>query len=300
MSSFAPARSSLASAVPVRPLRFDLDPAVVPPTWYAGDRTLSLFWTALSLLFPEGERFFVESVKRFRDQVDDPALQAQIAGFMAQEAMHGKGHRALNGLCADHGIAIQPALEHQLRGLLDLARRVLSPTSQLAVTCALEHMTALMAEQLLGDPRHHGAIDPSLRGLWLWHALEEAEHKAVAFDVYRAVGGGYLRRTSIMLLVTVIFVIEVMNVWIRLVRADGARPGWRGWTRAIGFLFGKPGLVRRELPGYLGVFRPGFHPDRRDTRALVETWRATLFGDGGLLTAALRSSRSASSSSSRA
>ncbi|MCE9575861.1 MAG: metal-dependent hydrolase [Deltaproteobacteria bacterium] len=288
MSSFAPARSPVADpAVPIRPLVFDLEAAHVPPDWYAGDRTLSLFWTALSLLFPEGERFFVESVKHYRDQISDPVLQEQIAGFMAQEAMHGKGHRALNALCADQGIGIQPALERQLRGLLIGARRVLSPKSRLAVTCALEHMTALMAEQLLGDPRHHGAIDPSLRGLWLWHALEEAEHKAVAFDVYRAVGGGYARRTAIMLLATAIFVLEVMNVWIRLVRADGARPGVRGWARAVGFLFGKPGLVRRQLPGYLAYFRPGFHPDRRDTGALVEIWRARLFGEGGLLTAAL-------------
>jgi hypothetical protein len=288
MSTFAPARTiAPAPAVPIRPLVFELSAEAVPPTWYGGDRTLSLFWTALSLLFPEGERFFVASVRHYRDRIDDPVLKDQIAGFMAQEAMHGKGHRALNALCAGHGVEIQPELERQLRWLLVGVHRLLSPRSQLAVTCALEHMTALMAEQLLGDPRHHGAIDPNLRGLWLWHALEEAEHKAVAFDVYRAIGGGEVRRGAIMALATVVFVAEVINVWTRLVKADGARPGLRGWARAIGFLFGKPGLVRRELPGYLAYFRPGFHPDRRDTRALVETWRARLFGEDGLLTAAL-------------
>lgn len=119
--------------------------------------------------------------------------------------MHGREHRVLNDITAAHGHAEAAMVERRLRGLLEFARRVLPKRSQLAVTCALEHFTAILAENLLGDPRQQADLDPSVRAPGQWHALEESEHKAVAFDVYRAVGGGYWRRTTTMLYTTAIF-----------------------------------------------------------------------------------------------
>lgn len=266
-----------------RRLDFDFDPARVPRDWYRGDAHLTTFWNALSLLFPEGERFFVESVRRYRDRIEDAALRDAIDGFIGQEAMHGRSHRAFNDLVRTQGIDVAAAAESQLRRLLDLGRRTLSRKGQLAVTCALEHYTAILAEQLLATADHRDAADDSVRGLWVWHALEESEHKAVAFDVYRAVGGGYARRVGIMLLTSAFFWGETLNVYVRFLRARGRAGDLRGWARAIVYFWGKPGLFRALVPAYLDYFRPGFHPNDRDTEALLARWRERLFGEGGEL-----------------
>lgn len=269
--------------IPRRDLALDLDPANVPRDWANDDPFLTSFLNALSLLFPEGEKFFVESVKQARAKVDDPVLQQEIVGFIGQEAMHGKEHRAFNELLVAHGYPYAPRIDRQLRGFLKRVRRVLSPMSQLAVTTALEHFTAILAEQLLRDPRMHGDIDPTVRGLWLWHALEESEHKAVAFDVYRAAGGGYARRVAIMLLTTVFFFLVQSLAHARLM-ADRKilwKP-WR-WVRGATRMWIWPGYFIRLLPAYLAYFRPSFHPNDRDTNTLLATWRDTLFGDAGAL-----------------
>jgi predicted metal-dependent hydrolase len=266
-----------------RRVDFDFDPAVVPRDWYRNDPHLTTFWNALSLLFPEGERFFVESVRRFRDRIEDPEQRAAIDAFIAQEAMHGRGHRAFNDMVRARDLAVSGPAERQLRRLLAFARRTLTTRGQLAVTCGLEHFTAILAEQLLRHEDHRDAGHQSVRPLWVWHALEESEHKAVAYDVYRAVGGGYARRVAVMLITTAVFFAEVFNVHVRFLHAEGQLTNVRGWLRSLDYFWIRPGLFRKLVPAYLDYFRPGFHPDDRDTAALLDTWRERLFGDAGEL-----------------
>src|SRR2546423_13806722 len=162
-----------------RDVELGLNAREVPRDWCAGDAYQTTFMLALSLLFPEGERFFVESVKQHASCVTTDALRRDVAGFIGQEAMHGREHRAFNELIVAHGYTAAPKIDAALGRLLRFVRRVLSPRSQLAVTCALEHFTAMLAEQLLASDKMRSNIDPSVRRLWIWHALEESEHKAV-------------------------------------------------------------------------------------------------------------------------
>ena len=273
--------------IPRRDIELALDPAVVPRDWCADDAFQTTFLNALSLLFPEGERFFVESVKAHRDAVTDPALARAVAGFIGQEAMHGREHRAFNALLVAHGHACAPAVDRWLKGfLMTVRRKILSPRSQLAVTTGLEHFTAMLAEALLARPEMRGDIHPAMQPLWLWHALEESEHKAVAFDVYRAADGGYARRVAIMLLTTAVFFAVHAGVHARLMaeRKILWKP-WR-WLRGATRLWISPGFLTRLVPAYLAYFRPGFHPDDRDTRALLAHWREALFDERGELRAA--------------
>ena len=260
-----------------------LDPGTIPRDWCHDDAYQTTFLAALSLLFPEGERFFVDSVKHHRTHVTDAALAHDVAGFIGQEAMHGKAHRALNDLFVGHDLPSAPRIDRALRHFLRAVRARQPALSQLAVTCALEHFTAMLAEALLGDPRMRAELDASVRALWLWHALEEAEHKAVAFEVYRAAGGGYLRRVALMALTTVVFFAAHAAAHARLMADRGilARP-WT-WVRGAARLWLWPGYFTRLVPAYLAYFRPGFHPDDRDTRELLAHWRAELFGPGGAL-----------------
>ena len=257
-------------------------PQQIPRDWCHSDAYQTSFLNALSLLFPEGEKFFVDSVKQFRDQA--PGLEREITGFIGQEAMHGKEHRALNDLIVEHGYVSAPKIDATLRRFLKLVRRTLPPKSQLAVTCALEHFTAMLAESLLTDDRMRNDLDPAVRELWIWHALEEAEHKAVAFDVYQAAGGGYVRRVAVMLLTTAIFFAAQAIAHARLM--IDRRILWKPWTwvRGAARFWISPGYFTRLVPAYLAYFRPSFHPNDRDTEAVLASWRDQLFGEQGLLT----------------
>lgn len=270
-------------AIPRRDVDFDLRPDVVPRDWCSEDAFTTTFLNALSLLFPEGEKFFVESVKQHRAHVSDPELASAVTGFMGQEAMHGKEHRAFNQLLVEHGFTNAPEVEARLRVFLKGVRKTLSPASQLAVTCALEHFTAMLAEALLSDERMQGELDPAVRGLWMWHALEESEHKTVAYDVYLAAGGTYARRIANMLLTTVVFFVATALVQARLMNKRGILTKPWTWLGGIKRLWIYPGYMTRLVPAYLAYFKPRFHPAERDTRELLETWEALLFGTEGSL-----------------
>lgn len=251
--------------------------------WYKDSPFLTTFWTTLSTLFPEGETFFVDSVKNYRDQVTDPVLKAQVSGFIGQEAMHSKEHAAFNELADKHGF---PAanLDRDLGYLLGFARKVLPKKTQLAVTVCLEHYTAILAEQLLRDPAHQANIqDPEAMKLWMWHALEENEHKIVAYDVYNLVGGGYLQRTLVMLITTLIFFSVVGLGHIRMLWADGKLFDIKNNLKGMWFLWGFKGLFPKLLPQYLDFFRPGFHPNDHDTVQLLDDWRQKMLSAGGML-----------------
>ncbi len=277
----------MTTEIPRRQLDFAFDPAAVPRDWMNDDAFLTTHLDALSLLFPEGERFFVESVKQHKAFVTDPALQEAVRGFIGQEAMHGKEHRAFNEMLVGHGYREAPHVERRLRGFLKSVRKVLSPKSQLAVTCALEHFTATLAEALLDSPRMRNEFDASVRHLWLWHALEESEHKAVAYDVYRAAGGGYGRRVGLMMLTTFVFFVALAITQGRLMKTRGIL--WKPWTwvRGLGRLYVWPGHFSRLIPAYFQYYLPRFHPNDRDTTQLLGDWRTQLFGERGELSARL-------------
>jgi len=273
--------------IPRRRIDLTFDPVAVPRYWYASDPTLTMFWNAFSLLLPEGERFFVDSVRHYRDSITDPALKAAVAGFVAQESMHGKEHDALNEMIAAQGFECAESLESKLKWLLDVGRKF--PAShQLAITCALEHFTATIGEALLRDDAHQNNIDPLVRDLWRWHALEESEHKAVAYDVYVATNGSYAIRVAYMVIASVILAFVMGGYQARLVQVDGQLLNFRSWFKSFDTIWGRTGLFRRLAFEYLDYFRPGFHPNDHDSGELISTWRERLFGKDGSLTARSR------------
>jgi hypothetical protein len=144
---------------------------------------------------------------------------------------------------------------------------------QLAATCALEHLTAILAHQLLSDERVMAGAHPAMAALWRWHAAEEIEHKAVAFDVFRAAGGTERERRGIMIVASVIFWAKVIEHQVKMMRTDGILASPRAWWALGRFLFVRPGALRRILPDYAAYFRRGFHPWQLDDRALIVAWR---------------------------
>jgi hypothetical protein len=270
--------------VPTRRMSFEASLRDLP-RHFAGDGDLIAghVIAALSSVFPDGEDYFVRSVRHFRDQITDPALRRQVAGFIGQEAVHGREHRVLNDRLAQLGYPTKQ-YETFTRVGLRLRERVAPAKANLAATAALEHFTATLAELVLRNEEIRTLMGAdAVRDLFVWHALEESEHKAVAFDVYRAVGGGERLRVWTMNFFRFGFVLGMgLSVVISLLgdRATYRRGNLRrSWRRFKSSPILDPALWAR-LKDYN---RSDFHPDDSDTTELVQTWRAELFGEHGTL-----------------
>ena len=270
--------------IPTRRISFDATFDDVPRHFAAGGDLIGSHLTAtLSSVFPDGEDFFVRSVRRFRDQITDPELKRQVTGFIGQEAVHGREHRAFNARLAELGYPTQLYERMTKRGLA-IRDRFVPAVSNLAATAALEHFTATMAELLLTDEAARAEFGhPAVRDLFVWHALEECEHKSVAFDVYRAIGGSERTRVWTMKGLRIGFIVGALVQVVVSLFGDPAtyRPG--NLRRSIGVMRRSP-LMSRELWNRLCEYdRPDFHPDDRDTTELVARWRDELFGAAGTL-----------------
>ena len=266
-----------ANTLTITPQRMDFDFAGVPKHWFDNDPVLSHFLNALSLTFPDGERFFVDAVRAFRDTVKDPERQKEISGFIGQEAMHSLEHDSFNTMLAAQGYREQAEGGQKLaRYLIRQGRERLSEKKQLAATAALEHITAILANRLLKDPVMLESMDPAVRELWMWHAIEEIEHKAVAFDLYQDVCGDYRLRVRVLLAASLALASYTSKYTWAFLKQDNLHRNPLVLARGAWRLFGFNGLLTRTVPDFLQFLRPGFHPWQEDNSALVARWRNVL------------------------
>ncbi|MEA3001901.1 MAG: uncharacterized protein QOH81_689 [Sphingomonadales bacterium] len=239
--------------------------------WLGGDPVGSTMYDALSVTFPKGEAFFVESVRAFRDDAP-PRLAAEIKAFTTQEVMHSREHVQFNRRAVEAGYDMA-ALERRVDERLELVRSR-PPIVNLAATMALEHFTAILAHQLLGNPRHLAGADPESAALWRWHSIEEIEHKGVAYDTWLHATRGWPRgkrwkvKAKVMLFVTRNFIVDRAHGTLNLLAQDGIT-GPRAWARLFWFSFVRPGMMRKILGAWFAFFLPGFHPWKHDDRALI-------------------------------
>lgn len=246
--------------------------------WLGGDPVGTAFFNALSATFPLGERFFIDSVKPFRDR-GSPELQAQIAAFVRQEALHTREHVVFNDHMAAQGYDLA-AMEARTRERLEIAR-ARHPVAMLGATVAMEHFTAILAHAVLSDPRHFAGASDEVRRMWTWHALEEIEHKGVAYDTFLAVTAElpplrrWWLRVRLMLLSTWHLGITTTQNMADMFRHDGLVSA-RTSGRCLAYLFVRPGILRQALPAYLSFFLPGWRPWRRDDRPLLRRAEAEL------------------------
>ncbi len=261
-----PRTRAAAREIAPRPLKLNV-PADTPRHWFDGDPYLTHVMNALSLTFPEGERLFIHAVRDAREHVKDPVLERQVRGFLAQESLHRREHDVFNAWLRTLGVDVD-AYYREIEALLSVDEPRAPALVRLAVTCALEHFTAILAAQWLTRDDLRMRAHPNVRPLWTWHALEELDHKAVAFDVYRAAGGSYLLRVTIMLSVTVTFLLKVSSLHARLMRWDGQR-SLGVWLRGFWRSWGPRGHFTALIPAYLRYFKPGFHPWENDDSALI-------------------------------
>ncbi|WP_375191561.1 metal-dependent hydrolase [Marinobacter sp.] len=246
----------------------------VPQYWLDNSYFLSHMMNALSVLFPQGEQFFVDSVRAYRDQISDPKLKAEVRGFIGQEAMHSLEHVAMNQHVRDQGMPVEE-LEKHLEVVLGIAKK-LPKRHQLAITCALEHMTAMMADMLLERSDVREDMDESMRPLWVWHAIEETEHKAVTYDVFQQVGGTYAERAFYQVFSTAALGVMASYFTGRMMLNDRKNFSLKDSARGLWRMWGRNGTFSSLIPTWLEYFKPGFHPWDHDNSELIARFKAEI------------------------
>ena len=248
----------------VRRLLIDME-APIPRHWCGGDAFRTALFNALSMSFPIGEQFFIDSVRNGFKALppDKQALfNAEVQGFIGQEGTHRRLHSLYNGHLEKLGLvndwAPRAAKRLKLLDGVDVKHSV-------AITAANEHFTAILADWMLRNPDLLAGADPRLATLWLWHSAEESEHKATAFDVYQALGGNHEWRITWFRRVTTIFLGDTLRQTLNNLRHDGTLWKWSTWQSAGSFLFGRRGLIRNTYQPWRDYFRRNFHPRDQDS-----------------------------------
>lgn len=269
-------------AAPIVRSNLDFKLADVPRYWFAGDSFLTRMFDALSLTFPDGERYFIQSVRLFRDQIQDPDLKQRVADFIRQEAQHGIAHDKMNQVMKDQGMPVDQFIQ-RLNKVFKFELKYRSPQYNIAMTAAAEHLTALMAETFYGEKDTLQDAHPYVRALFAWHAIEEMEHRDVAFDVMQQVGNvpEVTRKMALVLTTGLMFGFTLYRANVML-RCDGFNRTQRLKmnVRGLQWLFGKQGKLRKMQSQYRDWFKPDFHPSQHPIIAQYDVWLETLAQTG--------------------
>lgn len=263
-------------SIKARNMSFKIEQALATD-WADNDAFLTAIFNAMSISFPSGEKNFIDSVRVYQDRIEDPKLRREVKGFFKQEGIHSREHRKYNQLlCQQRGYDLEK-LEGVYLNRIEASKNDPKITNRvmLASTVAVEHFTASFGESFLQGKLVKNVEGP-LGDLWRWHSLEELEHKSVAFDVYRQIGGDNKMRTTVMRLSMMTLFWDVMKVAIKILRHDQQLWKWKTVKSMAKFLFSKQGFIRIHVPAYKAFFRDDFHPWDIDNRPLLEHWQEKL------------------------
>lgn len=262
--------------ITITPRRVQLDFDNLPVVFVRDNPVLSALFCSLSAVFPLGEKQFIDSVRHYQDRVTDPKMKQQVRAFIGQEAHHGNLHDDFNDKLQTLGWRTD-LIENQVLFLNKRVTKTHSPERQLAQTVALEHLTALFANFLMNTPNFLGSdVHPDVKTMLLWHAVEETEHKAVAYDLYQLAVGDDKIRTKEMSYILPFFVAHMMEATVLLLHKNKQLSRRTGWVEAYKAMWGKEGVftyIRQELKDY---YKIDFHPWQHDNSSLANNWLAEL------------------------
>ena len=257
-------------------LDFHLNQA--PRFWFGGDPFITRMFDALSLTFPDGERYFIESIRLFRDKIIDPDLQARVADFIRQEAQHGIAHDKMNQIMKQQGMPVDQFTD-RLKKIFKFELKYRSPQYNIAMTAAAEHLTALMADTFYSHQATLAQADPFVRALFAWHAIEEMEHRDVAFDVMRQVANvpELTRRSALVLTTVLMFGFTLYRTDVML-KTDGFSFSQRlnMARKGLPWFFGRNGILTAKKRQYLDWFKQDFHPNQHPVIRQYHIWIETL------------------------
>ncbi|MRV75699.1 hypothetical protein GJ700_28675 [Duganella sp. FT92W] len=258
--------TTITYSYPVRRLRVDFDTRFVR-YWYQGRPFETHWFNALSLGLPQAERYAISCIKQAQPLVRGTELEPLARAFIGQEATHNFVHGKCNAVLKEQGFDF--VLDGYTQWRLRFAPW-LATTTGLGITAAWEHFTAILCEYTLsGDGPAMEGCDEPVRSLWVWHCAEELEHKALAYDMFHAAGGGYVRLQACYLYGAMLFLSDFAMQTLHNMYRDRCLASPRVWGGALRYFFGRRGLFWFALPRWLAYFKPGFNPSQADHTSLV-------------------------------
>lgn len=262
---------SIDGAIKPRRMQFNTEDMNMAQFAIENNSLISTFFYSLSAMFPEGERFFIHSVRHYQKSINDPKLVANIKGFIGQEAHHGRCHDDLNNEIEKLGIPMT-MVSNNMAARVKMLKHRFGPERQLALTVAMEHFTASLAEFILENPETLDQAPETFRQMMLWHSVEEIEHKAVAFDVYRQQVNNEWMRRRVMVIAMISLFTRIAMFQIRILWKTKHLPSFSEWKVATKFFWGKKGILRANVHGLKQFFQRNFHPNDIDQSALINGW----------------------------
>jgi uncharacterized protein len=270
----APAAAKPASRLPVRRLRVDMSKGF-DKLWNGGDAYRTHYLNALSMSFPVGEQFFIDSLKggvATLPPAQREPLAQELRGFVGQEATHRHLHGQFNAELERQGL--RNHWQNWAKWRVEQSK-TMKPISHVAVTAAYEHFTAVMSTGLLRHPKWLAGATPELALLWRWHAVEESEHKSVAIDVYRAMGGSeFLRKAWFVYIALLFFAESTLQTFINLWHSgEWKKP--KTWWQGAKFLLGPGGVWWASAMPLARYLKSDFHPDHLEDADEMAHWLAS-------------------------
>ncbi len=288
---YVPKNTPARADVPIRHMDFRFEASEADTRFYLNTELATAYFEALSIFLTFGEDLVIDTARHHRQFLKDAELKRRVTSLIGQEAIHSKMHNEWNDVLAQHRfpVAFYRFLAHNVfkYGFKKLPHRL-----QLSLMAGIEHFTAVMAEFFM---KHEEIFfetdDEKQRALWMWHMLEESEHKDIAYDVYQTLSGSYPLRISgfALAFVTILLLVPLGGAAIPVMRSPRNLLSLRYWKdvrRSVGLLFGpREGVYGSTMGHILDYLRPDFHPNDHDTTAYLEYYKERLLHpETGLLT----------------
>ncbi|MBL4795501.1 MAG: metal-dependent hydrolase [Pseudomonadales bacterium] len=236
--------------------------------WANNSPFITYFWTAFSSAFPDGELFFMNSGRYFKDDIKSPELKKQFEKFIRQEAHHTYQHKQMNAMMREQGFDVDK-YEGWFAGAIKKIAPKFSRKIQLAASVALEHFTAYFANQYLTESYLTEGFDPEMKALWSWHSVEELEHKGVLYDLYNEIDGDYLTRVVTLPFAWAFLFVITSAALIDMLRQDKKLLNWKDNLKGSVYV---ARFLLSSIPEFLRYFKPSFHPWDDDNRDLIGLW----------------------------
>lgn len=237
----------------------------LPKYWCDKSPFKTHFFNALSITFPDGEKFYVNSVRHYKDSITDEQLKDEVKEFIKQENWHSHIHQQYNNWTESLGLPVNK-LRQEVIDLISYTDN-LSPKTRLAITVCQEHITVILASAGLRNRTLYRTMHPHFENVWRWHNIEEIEHKSVSMDVW--LDQYNTSMNSIMILSTIVFWYKIFSLTVQLLHADKQLWKWRTFKDSYNMLFAKTGLFRLGYKRWLEFFKKDFHPDNHNDTILL-------------------------------
>lgn len=268
--------------IPIRHMKFDFEPQKLDPKFFMDAELASAYFASLSIFLTYGEDLVIDTARYHRDFIQDPLLKQRVTSLIGQEAIHSKMHEEMNDAYMEIDLPVK-FFRFLASKVFDYGFNRLPQPMKLSLMAGIEHFTAVLAEYMMNHEeiffRSH---DEKQRAIWMWHMLEESEHKDIAFDVFQTLSNNYWLRIAgfFPALITILVLISVASTIVPFYRKPSNLISWSYWKdipHSFSLIFGlKDGVYGSTVKHIFDYLRPDFHPNDHDTTEFLEYYKDTL------------------------